>query len=444
MLSNLLSTQDRTKRAVQNIGISLFIKGGSILISFLLIPLTLDYLNPYEYGIWLTLNSVLSWVYLFDIGLGNGLRNRLAEALAKGDNTLGKIYVSTTYFCMTVIISIIYFLFLVAQNWLDWYEILNVEADKVERLNFLVTVLFGFFCLSFVFRLLGNVFMAKQLSAANDAVAFAGNLLSLLVICACTKLFPSSLMLVGCVLAGSPLIVFIIATPFAYSVYKSIAPSVKYIRFDYFRPLLSLGVKFMIIQVATLVLYMSSNLIISHLFGPQEVTPYNIAFKLFSAVSMGFTIIITPFWSAITDAYTKREYSWIEKTVRRICFIWLLLFAGTCVLLFLSPWVYRMWIGDKVEIPFALSALCALYASLINWNNIWAYTINGTGKLFVSLILSGVQAIVYIPLAIILGKYIGVAGIVVSLCISMSISSVIAPVQTRKLLLGSARGIWNK
>lgn len=444
MLSNLLSTQDRTKRAVQNIGISLFIKGGSILISFLLIPLTLDYLNPYEYGIWLTLNSVLSWVYLFDIGLGNGLRNRLAEALAKGDNTLGKIYVSTTYFCMTVIISIIYFLFLVAQNWLDWYEILNVEADKVERLNFLVTVLFGFFCLSFVFRLLGNVFMAKQLSAANDAVAFAGNLLSLLVICACTKLFPSSLMLVGCVLAGSPLIVFIIATPFAYSVYKSIAPSVKYIRFDYFRPLLSLGVKFMIIQVATLVLYMSSNLIISHLFGPQEVTPYNIAFKLFSAVSMGFTIIITPFWSAITDAYTKREYSWIEKTVRRICFIWLLLFSGTCVLLFLSPWVYRMWIGDKVEIPFALSALCALYASLINWNNIWAYTINGTGKLFVSLILSGIQAIVYIPLAIILGKYIGVAGIVVSLCISMSISSVVAPVQTRKLLLGSARGIWNK
>jgi len=296
MLSNLLSTQDRTKRAVQNIGISLFIKGGSILISFLLIPLTLDYLNPYEYGIWLTLNSVLSWVYLFDIGLGNGLRNRLAEALAKGDNALGKIYVSTTYFCMTVIISIIYLLFLVAQNWLDWYEILNVEADKVERLNFLVTVLFGFFCLSFVFRLLGNVFMAKQLSAANDAVAFAGNLLSLLVICACTKLFPSSLMLVGCVLAGSPLIVFIIATPFAYSVYRSIAPSVAYVRFDYFRPLLSLGVKFMIIQVAVLVLYMSSNLIISHLFGPQEVTPYNIAFKLFSAVSMGFTIIITPFW----------------------------------------------------------------------------------------------------------------------------------------------------
>ena len=66
--------------------------------------------------------------------IGNGLRNRLAEALAKGDNALGKIYVSTTYFCMTVIISIIYLLFLVAQNWLDWYEILNVEADKVERL----------------------------------------------------------------------------------------------------------------------------------------------------------------------------------------------------------------------------------------------------------------------------------------------------------------------
>ena len=103
----------RTKLAIKNIGVSLILKGASILISFILVPLTLDYLNSYEYGIWLTLNSVLSWIYLFDIGLGNGLRNRLTEALAAKNFELGKIYVSTTFFFMTLIVVAFYLLFLV-------------------------------------------------------------------------------------------------------------------------------------------------------------------------------------------------------------------------------------------------------------------------------------------------------------------------------------------
>ena len=43
-------------------------KGGTILISLILVPMTLSYLNPYEYGIWLTLSSTLAWIYTFDIG----------------------------------------------------------------------------------------------------------------------------------------------------------------------------------------------------------------------------------------------------------------------------------------------------------------------------------------------------------------------------------------
>ena len=72
-------------------------KGGTILISLILVPMTLSYLNPYEYGIWLTLSSTLAWIYTFDIGLGNGLRNKLTEALALNDLKLARIYVSTSF-----------------------------------------------------------------------------------------------------------------------------------------------------------------------------------------------------------------------------------------------------------------------------------------------------------------------------------------------------------
>lgn len=98
-----LNYSKRTNKALFNIASSFVIKGASILLSLLLVPITLDYLNPYEYGIWLTLSSVLMWINYFDIGLGNGLRNKLSEALAVGDDNLARIYVSTSLALSTIL-----------------------------------------------------------------------------------------------------------------------------------------------------------------------------------------------------------------------------------------------------------------------------------------------------------------------------------------------------
>lgn len=78
----LMKFDKRNSKAIKNVLFSFFLKGGSILTSLLIVPMTLSYLNSYEYGVWLTLSSILSWIYILDIGLGNGLRNKLTEALA--------------------------------------------------------------------------------------------------------------------------------------------------------------------------------------------------------------------------------------------------------------------------------------------------------------------------------------------------------------------------
>ena len=96
ILSSLLKGDTRSVKAKKNIIASGLFKGADLLIYLLLVPVTLGYLNPYEYGIWLTLNSILAWINSFDIGLGNGLRNKLAEAIAKDDKVLARKYVSTT------------------------------------------------------------------------------------------------------------------------------------------------------------------------------------------------------------------------------------------------------------------------------------------------------------------------------------------------------------
>jgi O-antigen/teichoic acid export membrane protein len=117
--SSFTSGHERSIKAKKNILASLVIRGCSIAISLVLVPLTINYINTSRYGIWLTLSSIVAWLSFFDIGLTQGLRNKFAEAKARGDDALAQIYVSTTYALLAIIFCAIW-LPLCANNFLNW------------------------------------------------------------------------------------------------------------------------------------------------------------------------------------------------------------------------------------------------------------------------------------------------------------------------------------
>ena len=118
--SKYVNSSGRSKEAVKNIIISTIARGVSMICSLLLVPITINYVNPTRYGIWLTLSSIISWILLFDFGLGNGLRNRFAEAKAKGDMELVRQYVSTTYYTLGAIMLVLFIVVAIA-NPGPWY-----------------------------------------------------------------------------------------------------------------------------------------------------------------------------------------------------------------------------------------------------------------------------------------------------------------------------------
>lgn len=438
------SKNSRTKLVKQNIIASLVLKGFSVLISFILVPLTLDYLNEYEYGIWLTLNSVLSWVYIFDIGLGNGLRNKLAESLAKKDYQESKIYVSTSFFCMTLIALFILSIFFLTFRFIDWYKFLNVSPEKVHDLGGIISIVGGVVCLTFVLKLVGNIYMAYQQPSVNNLLTLLGSFVSLVIIYILTKTTEGSLKAVAITFTTSAAIVYLLAVPITFHKYREISPSLSSVKIQYVKNLTTLGVNFMIIQIAVLVLFMSSNIIISKLFGPEEVTPYNIAFKYFSVANMVFAMILTPIWSAVTDAKTRGDYEWIKKTLSKMIKIWCLLIAGIIIMLIFSNLFYNIWVGKEVTVPFKLSFWMAIYIAITTLGNLYAYIINGFGKLRLQLIYGIIQAAVYIPLAIICGKIFGVTGILIALSLVCLFSTAINHIQCRMLINRTATGIWDR
>jgi O-antigen/teichoic acid export membrane protein len=445
-IKSLLKGGDsRTVKAKKNILVSIGLKGIDSLVYLLLVPVTLGYLNPYEYGIWLTLNSILMWINSFDIGLGNGMRNKLAEAYAKGERELGRIYVSTTLVMLCLLMGVLIVVGTVAEPFIDWYAILNTTPDSVPHLDEIVYVAFAIFCLNFIFKFIGNIYLALQLPAINNAMITGGHLLSLIIIFILTKTTVGSLMYVAIAYSASPLLVYLMMYPVTFKlVFPWLLPSVKCFHKRYLKDLFNVGIQFFLLQLSGILLFACANLLISHQFGPQEVTPYNIAYRYFSVLPMAMAIILSPMWSATTDAYAKGDVAWIRRTMRGIHKILLLAYIGIVLMILASNFVYRIWVGSEVEIPFALSIAIGIYIAILISSLSYSNFLNGLGKLRLQTINTVTVSLLFFPLCSFLGSKLGLVGIVSGMCVLNLSGLIINKIQFDKVLAGTATGIWNK
>ena len=98
---------ERSSNILKHIGITALIRPVSMLLSFVQIRFMVAYLGDEKYGIWATLLSIMSWISSCDMGIGNGLRNRLGEAFAVGNKEKAREYIATSYFNFHSIIDFI-------------------------------------------------------------------------------------------------------------------------------------------------------------------------------------------------------------------------------------------------------------------------------------------------------------------------------------------------
>lgn len=412
-----------------------------------MVPITLHYLNVERYGIWLTLSSIIGWFYILDIGLGNGLRNKFTEALAKGDKELAKTYVSTTYAILGIIIGLFYILFLIVNPFLNWVKILNTPQDLLNELNLLVFIVITFFCLQFLLKLIGTILIADQKPAASDLIGVVSSLISLLIIYILSKTTDGSLLYLGTVFMLVPVVVFLLASVVLFKgKYKEFLPSIKKVDFKHGRELYTLGIKFFIIQISGIIIYSTSNIIITQILGPAEVTPYNIAYKYFNTVMMFFMIIMTPFWSGFTEAFNKNDIDWIKTTMKKLNLFSVGVITLVVLMIVFADIIYKIWVGDQVKVPFLLTVFMGLYVMILSWGAPFVFFMNGVGKIKLQLYIASIAALINIPLAIYLVKYLslGSTGIIISTC-ALSLPAVIVyPLQYKKILNKSTNSIWNK
>ena len=441
------SADTRSKKMYKNTAAMIGIRGISMILTLISAPIMLHHVDRADYGVLLTLTSIVGWVGYMDIGLGNGLRNKLPEFIANNDFNSAKKIVSSCYATLAIYVALIITVFLIISPFVDWLEVLNSPTSDAREIRELTNVVFIAFCIQFLLGLLNSILFAYQMPAFQSLFTFAGQALALIaLIIQVFVLNITSVLQIGAVNSIiPPLVLFCGSIGLFRTKLRKIAPSLKYVDLKSVSGILGLGMKFFVLQMITIVLFQANSIIIARVVNPEAVVEYNLAFKYVSLLTMIFTIVITPVWSATTDAYIRNDFTWIKKTIsfsQKVCIISIII--GILMLL-VSKFIYGIWLGkDAIDISYSTTGLILLYISFEMLYKVYGTIINGTGKVFAQMILTGIIAIIYIPLALLLGSSWGLSGVLIANVIVFAVNYIWAKMQCNKLINQTATGIWNK
>lgn len=414
------SLSDEKREISINLGFSFLAKGISLLVSFISVPLLLSYLGKDSYGIWLTIFSVISWMSFFDLGLGNGLRNHLTHSFAEKDYKKAQQYISTAYWLLGGFIVVCIAILQVGVFFVDWHKVFKPTIHLNENLSSIVSICLWGFGVLLVLRLLVSIMQSTKQTGLGDLLLAVSSFLSLVLIFILTY-FESTTKLyaVAYIFSWSTPIVLLL-----YSIYYFISknnflrPRFGDIRKSLAKDIFGLGIEFFIAQFLVLILNQSSNIIITQILSPSDVTVYFIPMRLFSVFSIIMGLLSTNLLPYFTEANAKKDFLKIKMiNVKLFKLLGVLILIFSVVLIF-SKSIIKIWTANQIEIPFELVALHFLLVIIGGINSVFATMLNGIGKIKVQLPIFLIAVILFIPLALFLGKKFGLCGIVGATIIS--------------------------
>ena len=344
-----------------------------------------------------------------------------------------------------IIISIVIFSIfsLIAYN-INWQSLLNITSLDNFTIASVLMIIITFFCIQFILGPITSILEAHQWPSIGQLISLISAIIILLILF--LQNGSKSLSEYAYLVAGIPvLILFFASIYFFVTRFKSIRPTLKKIKLEYFSSLSKMGIAFFVLQLNAIIILQTDNIIISNIFGPESVTEYNIAQRYFGLIITFFIVLISPFWSAITDAYTKNDFEWIKRVIKKLNLYVLGSIFVVAFMYLISDWFYEVWIGNEIKIDNKLSLFMGIYVVIFCYVSILAHFLNGVGKLRIQLIVNTIGAIINIPLSYIFASTsLGLAGVILATICSISFIGLFTKYQSIKLINNTAYGIWNK
>lgn len=427
--------------------LSFVYRGSGILANLMMVPLALNMLDSAHYGVWLAIGAVITWFNFLDVGLGNGLRNLSAEALAMDDVAKVQKLFATSFWSIGTLVLLLIAQVLFVFPVIPWNQVFNVHSiSQMELVEVMQWVASGFL-MGILLRLTISLYLAHQVHSIQALVNCLVQVGSYLGVLYLVHVSEKSLVAYAKMLSGVPLFFLLLISVVAFAKrFKVYFPWPRHFQLTYMRPVLGLGVSFIVLQLMWMLITTTDSYLIAYWLSPEEVVPFSVSFKYFGIINIGFVLIMTPYWSSFTQAYAKGELYWIKQAQKRIQKM-VMGFLLLGILLFLvAPWVISFWMSGQVETSWHLNFAMFVFSILYMYLGSKNYFLNGIGKLKVQMRVLMVTAILHILLAYWWGVKLhgGVEGILWGTNVAILINVIVSTVQVNRINNGNAKGIWNQ
>lgn len=406
--------QRRLSRLLWNIVSAFAVRGMSILITLVTVPLTLNYLGAERYGIWLTISSLTSLFAFADLGIGNGLLNAISDSYGRDDVDKTRRYVASAFAILTAITLLIGVLFTAVYSFIDWPSLLNVQTPQAAREVGPSVFLFVIcFLIGIPLGVIQRVQMGYQEAYINHVWTIIGRIVSLIALLLVISIH-GGLELLVLALVGTPLIATILNGVHVFFFrHRTLLPRLTDVDFTYGRRLLKLGFLFFVLQIAGLIAYSSDNLVLVRLLGPEAVATYAVPVQLFNFSALLLSIGLNPLWPAYTEALARGDSQWVKTIFVRSVKISIAIALVVSVLLLLFGYdLLRLWVGTEIVPPLLLMIALAVWQMLTSLNGSFAMLLNGANVIRFQVICSLSMAVANLIFSIFLVQEVGISGVV--------------------------------
>ncbi|WP_281718372.1 lipopolysaccharide biosynthesis protein [Pandoraea apista] len=434
-MSTVAKSKDRTKLVIRQSVLGLLFRFGAVAASFAMMPVMLRQLGAHQLGVWLVLLSVFQWITFFDLGVAAGARNEIARAVANHDVDHTRRAIATGWYYTVIVTVVMALCIAVALGILPVARWLQVSAfSGIDPGPALWIVAIGA-SLSFGLSYIQMVYAAHQKAAAISVFSFLANIGFLVLLLTVpvsgvqgddpgSGLTRMAMCYLAAMLAAN---VWLIGR-FFY-LHPELVPRRRMVDAALKSKIMGFGLRLFAIQLAAMLIFTTSRLMVSVFVGTSDVVVYDAAFKIFSVVTMAHGLVMSTLWSSFTHAYEQKDWHWIRMTLRRLMLLMIPLTIGCCVLALIAPAIVKHWLGAAQVGSPALYTWFALSIVLSCWSNIFAYFLNGVGDVRTQFYSAMIAAAINIPIsflfAVILG--FGTPGILIGTVCSTAIFSVLGP-----------------
>jgi O-antigen/teichoic acid export membrane protein len=442
----------RSAERLRRITLTALASGGSRVIGLLAplitIPVTLRYLGDEQYGLWMTITTVVSLFAYADLGLGNGLLTAVSQASGREDSAEMRRCISSGFFLLLSVGGSLLVVLLLGFGRLPWDSILGIQDSAYHRTAAAaVLVSIVLVLVNLPISLVQRVQLGLQQGFQSSMWQTGGSLAGMAALLLAVKFRASLPMLVLCA-TGAPCVALLLNFLWFFAIEaRQFLPRPRSVSWEASKQLLGQGIQYFILSLLLLICFGIDNLILAHVLGHTAVTEFSIPFRLVSVLGFLPSIVLMPFWTANGEAIARGELDWVRRSLRHITRLMLvvMMLAGSFVLLG-GPLVLTRCFGLHAPQTMLMAALIGgALANAIAGPHFMV--LNGAGAVGVQLLIYGVLAPVYVVGKVLLAMRFGVpgpaiAGAVIGLvCLyPLARAASLREIQKQGLKIAQARG----